>query len=212
MPIKYSCFISYRSPSVKIAKKFQADLEEELGNFITLPVFRDEKEIDGGDFFDNVMALALCESVCMITLYTPTYFDEQSTYCSREYKAMEILEEKRLGILGLPKNKQKHGLIIPVLYRGNKKVPESIKGKRHCYDFVDWDSCGEANLDNPEYKQAIIRIAEYIRDRYDELLLVEKEIITECDMFSFPIASEIMDWIKTMLPPRPILPVREEIK
>ena len=211
MSIKYSCFISYRSPSAELAQEFHSYLESELSHWIPLPIYRDETRLHGGDFYNQELALALCESACMIIIFTPTYFDKISTYCAREYKAMELLEEKRLDTLGFPKNRR-HGLIIPVVYRGNTKVPDNIKNKRHFYDFVNWDISGKANLKNPEYKRDINDIAEYIRERYDELCVVEDEISSECNLFNFPSDVEISDWLESMLPPKPKLPGWTEIK
>ena len=111
MPLKYSCFISYRSRSVELARDFQESLDRELRHWTTLPIYRDEVRLDGGDFYNRELALALCQSACMVMIYTPTYFDLESTYCAREYRAMEILESTRLELLGQERNYQ-HGLII----------------------------------------------------------------------------------------------------
>ena len=50
MPIKYSCFISYRSPSVDLARDFHSSLDRELRHWTTLPICRDETRLRGGEF------------------------------------------------------------------------------------------------------------------------------------------------------------------
>ncbi|MBI3302336.1 MAG: hypothetical protein HYZ72_09725 [Deltaproteobacteria bacterium] len=53
----------------------------------------------GSEFFNKKIEKALCESVCMIVVFTPTYFSGTHFYCVREYKAMVELEKRRLGSL-----------------------------------------------------------------------------------------------------------------
>ena len=97
MPLVYSCFISYRHDYVQIAEDFQDALENELSLLINLPVYRDEERLQGGDFYNSRLAKALCRSACMVMIYTPRYFDARSTYCAREFRAMELLEEDRIS-------------------------------------------------------------------------------------------------------------------
>ncbi|HET9909818.1 MAG TPA: TIR domain-containing protein, partial [Anaerolineales bacterium] len=83
MPIKYSCFISYKHDSVNIARDFQDALENEISLLLNLPVYRDEERLHAGDFFNSALAQALCQSACMVMIYIPRYFDKASTYCAR---------------------------------------------------------------------------------------------------------------------------------
>lgn len=211
MPLQYSCFISYRHSQDDITEDLVSSLKTELSRWIDMEIYVDKGRLKGGDFFNNELARALCESVCLIVVYTPTYFSKKNTYCAREYKAMELLEEQRLNTLGLPKNKQ-HGLIIPIVYRGDKKLPEIIKNERQYYLFEAFQISGRDNLDNPEYAQEIREIAEYIEERFEELKAIEDEICLPCETIDFPAEVEIYDWLENMLPPKPRLPGREEIK
>lgn len=211
MPLRYSCFISYRHrPDDDIVPGLVSSLQKELSLWLDMDVYIDKERLEGGDFFNNELARALCESVCLIVVYTPTYFSKQHTYCAREYKAMEELEEQRLHELGLPKNKQ-HGLIIPIVYRGEEKLPENIKKDRNYHLFEAFQVSGRDNLKNPEYAEKIKEIAEYIGKRCDELQVVEDNVCAGCDTFSFPTEHDISSWIEDMLPPKPILPGREEV-
>jgi RHS repeat-associated protein len=56
--------------------------------------------------------------------------------CAREYKAMVELEQRRLRSIGQGLDRT-HGLIIPVIFRGEKTLPAEIKDQRLCYDFAD---------------------------------------------------------------------------
>jgi hypothetical protein len=206
MPIKYSCFISYRRHSAEYAREFHSSLERELRLWTTLPIYRDETRLSGGDFFNRELALALCESACMVMIYTPTYFDRDSTYCAREFKAMEILEAKRHEILGGRRN-DKHGLIIPVIYRGWNYLPSPISNLRHSYKF-EFSVCGKSYLKRKEYQESIEKIAEYIYLRCNELNATGNDPCGDCDIFDIPAIDEISTWLPHLLPPTPVFPGR----
>ncbi len=212
MPLQYSCFISYRHTQDDITQRLGSHLKREISRMLDMEVYVDQERLQGGDFFNNKLARALCESVCLVVVYTPTYFSQRHTYCAREYKAMELLEEKRLRALrrsGLPKN-HGHGLIIPIVYRGKKELPESIKSNRQCHVFEDYQISGTDNLENPEYLKEITEIAEYIKARHHELRKVEKDICKFCDVMGFPTEADISDWLESMLTPKLTFPGRRK--
>jgi hypothetical protein len=171
MPPKYLCFISYASPN----RDFVYDLEEALGKeleryvrgkeILDNGIFIDNNRIHGGDFPDEAIRQAICKSVCMIMVYTPSYFNEDYTYCTREFKGMEHLEEHRLSILTDPELKT-HGLIIPVVFRGRDYLPEEIKKIRCQYDFSNYYSCYKRISKHPTYARAITELAQYIHNIY----------------------------------------------
>src|SRR5258706_4971579 len=208
MPLQYSCFISYRHSQDDITQDLASSLKTELSRWLDMEVYVDKGRLKGGDFFNDELAKALCESVCLIVVYTPTYFSKKSTYCAREYKAMESLEEQRIHVLGFQKNKQ-HGLIIPIVYRGDKKLSENIKNERQYHLFEAFQISGRDNLDNQEYAEKIKEIAEYIEERCEELRIVEDDVCACCDTLAFPTDHDISDWLENMLPPKPKLPGRE---
>jgi hypothetical protein len=64
-------------------------------------LFVDTEQLGGGDDLDRKIARAMCESVCMILIYTPKY--EAHAYTRREYAAMRLLEAERgSGTLAQP--------------------------------------------------------------------------------------------------------------
>src|SRR5262245_13808013 len=103
MAINYACFISYRHGQSQLSERIISDLATALSNELSLytskKVYVDRERLKGGDFYNEHLARALCESACMIMVFTPTYFDEQSTFCAREFKAMEFLEAKRSQLI-----------------------------------------------------------------------------------------------------------------
>ena len=117
MPFKNACFLSYRHGQFPLMRNFVVQfhdaLASELETLTDLPVYQDSKRLQGGDFFNQQLSRSLCESVCMIMIYTPTYFSPDHLYCAREYVAMKDLEIKRLRRISA----QGHGLIIPVVWR-----------------------------------------------------------------------------------------------
>jgi hypothetical protein len=208
MPLSYSCFISYRRDSVRIAKDFQDALETELSLLLNLPVYRDEERLEGGDFFNNKLEQALCRSACMVMIYIPKYFDEESTYCAREFKAMELLEEDRLtklkahGIVG------DSGLIIPIIYRGRDFMPVYVSGNRNYYDFESY-YLGGRTYKRKEYLLSVKQIANYIFNRCIELNSLSVDPCNGCETFSLPREEELDGWLDELLPPHPIFPGRE---
>jgi hypothetical protein len=122
----------------------------------------------------------------MIMVYTPTYFDKEHTYCAREFRAMEKIEIVRHRLLG--DSSDDHGLIIPVIYRGNRFLHPYIKDKRTWYDFSGYipGKNGENSLETHQtYAPQIKQIAEYVYERYIELKELW-DIPTNCKKFHFP--------------------------
>lgn len=84
MPLQYSCFVSYRHSQDDIVQELVASLKRELSRWLDMDVYVDKERLKGGMLFNRELAKALCESVCLIVVYTPTYFSEKkSLLCSR---------------------------------------------------------------------------------------------------------------------------------
>jgi hypothetical protein len=140
-----------------------------------LPIYRDVT--DGEGFYNDNFALALCESACLVVVYTINYFKDngKSTYCAREYKAMEEIEANRLKLLRQTQNVQ-HSLIIPVIFREDEEsgVPALITKNRHCYNLSKISTCNYKNTN--EYKECMAKIAIYINQRSHEINTLEHDI------------------------------------
>lgn len=203
MAIKYSCFISYRHGQSQLAERIINDLCLALTNELELltgmEIFVDRERLKGGDFYKEELAKAICESVCMIMVFTPTYFDNQSPFCAREYKAMERLEEERLKVLKRFTDK-KCGFIIPIVFRGERSLPESIRGNRHYYNFGDFLLCDAEIGKHPAYAKKIKEIAETIFNVYEMLMGLPEDPCNGCDQFSLPSEEDVRPWLESINP------------
>src|SRR6185295_10576776 len=166
MPLQHACFISYRHPQIeneamraqaeKIVTTFKDSLDYQLQWYTNMRSWLDVRSLKGGQKFDAVLAENFCKSVCMISLYWPTYFDPTHTYCAREYRGMELLEQKRKQLL--PVNEHKDGLIIPVIIKGADYFPQYVKDTTQYHDFS-----GLKPWDPPLYRHR------KYADKFDEL-------------------------------------------
>jgi len=209
MPPRNACFISFRHGQHELTQRFvaelhaglSAELEIQLGRDVG--VFLDETRLQGGDFFNEAIAEQLCESSCLVMIYTPSYFDLAHTYCAREYKAMLGLEAARLAKLQLDRT---HGLIIPVVFRGGKHMPKEIRDVRHCHDFAGFLLTNRNLARHPRYAPAIQEMAEYISDRHRELATIQNG----CRDFRLPSEDEIRPWLATAVATPMKLPGRTD--
>ena len=200
MPFKYSCFISFKHGRRRLSKAIVEQLLEALESEIELitdhEIFIDWEKIKGGDLYEKVLSNALCQSACMVLVYTPSYFNEKSTFCAREYQAMEILEKYRLRLLN-SSTTSKHGLIIPVVFRGEERLPNFIRDRRHYYDFQSFSLSSSKISEHPEFSRQIKELAKYICDRLDDLSSLSEDVCKDCDGFSLPTEQDASAWVKS---------------
>ena len=199
MAIKYSCFISYRHGQRQLSERIINDLSLALTNELELftdkEIFIDRERLKGGDFYNEELARAICESVCMIVVFTPRYFDYKSPFCAREFKAMEKLEEARLKVIQKFTSK-KIGFIIPIIFRGEKSLPDSIRNSRHYYDFGEFSLCDVEIGKHPDYAKKIKEIAETIFGIYELLVSLPEDSCSGCDKFSLPPEEGVRQWLE----------------
>ena len=135
MAFKHACFISYCHGQHDLIKGFidqlKSALKAELETLLDEDVYIDEERLKPGYKHEESLTRAICESVCMIVVYSPRY--ERHEYCMREYEAMVKLEEGRRKLLG-PAGRGR-GFIIPVILRGGDDVPPRIREHLHYADF-----------------------------------------------------------------------------
>src|SRR3954447_18759174 len=102
MAFKYSCFISYCHGQEELMKGFMDQLKRalkaELEPLLDEEVYIDDERLKPGSLYNEALASAICESICMIVVYSPRY--ERHEYCRREFAAMESLEQPRKQMLG----------------------------------------------------------------------------------------------------------------
>jgi hypothetical protein len=198
VPYEYCCFVSYPHGQddvlVPFVNDFVTGLEREIKTQTYKKVWSD-KFLKGGHRVDEEIGPDLCKSACMILFYTPLYFDTEHTYCARELKAMQDLEEQRMQTI---KDKGK-GLIIPVILRGVKRFPSSLKEKRKYWDF------SRKLLNKPDdkiqemYAQEISEIAEYILDQCDLLEQDTQQVAHNCETYRLPSAEDAKTFVEIVI-------------
>lgn len=211
MNFKNACFFSYRHRPGKEYANWIDDIHGHLSDQVALylstqGVFRDTSRLAGGDLLDPSIAQELCESVCMVMVYVPAYFDDQFTYCAREFKAMQALESQRLKKLSA--STRSHGLIIPIVCRGWSAFPGEISRERVAYNFEPYLLEKDKISKHPKGKLELKRIAEYIYNRVNDLQPIADEACQECPNFNLPSENEIANWVREVKSPKPLLPGR----
>jgi hypothetical protein len=189
LAFKYSCFISYAAGEGDLTRKFIHELHKALASSIEpwlkdLPVYIDRQRIMPGYRYNSALAHALCQSVCMVLIHTPSYWSPVS-YCIREYRAMCELEERRYTMLGL--SNPELGMIIPVLFRGHKgQLPHSIRGHIHCLDFSRFTTASAAISRNSVYISGIEEIATFIWELHQQYQKEGLDLTSDCSDFVLP--------------------------
>jgi len=193
-----------------IINQLYSALENEVRQLVDLPVCVDHDRLKPGYLYNEALALELCYSVCLVMVYTPTYFDKDHTYCTREFKGMEQLEAERLRRVTLGPEARSRGLIIPVVFRGVTRLPGEISQKRHYEDFEKF-ALGEPRLSrHPKFKGRIRVIAEYIAERHETLKSCGADACGECANFQLPSDDDVREWLKTAAPKPLEFPGHEE--
>jgi hypothetical protein len=119
---KYACFVSYCHGQYELMTSFidqlKSALDAYLDPLLDEGVFIDTGRLLPGYKYNETLAQAICQSVCMVVVYSPKY--ERHDYCVREYEAMVKLEGSRRALLGAAG--QGRGFIIPVILRGSDNI------------------------------------------------------------------------------------------
>lgn len=197
---KYACFLSYRHGQGAIKQRFieqfQLALSAELELFRGEKIFIDLERLKGGDFYNPALARAVFESASMVVVYHPNYFDALHPYCAREFRGMRNLETERLA--GLPNAEDKnHGLIIPVVLRGEKSIPSELVSHRQYEDFSKFLLLDEDLSRHPQYAPKIKGIAEYI-DQRCQCLEAAGIPFGDANNFQLPDENETRGWIRNL--------------
>ena len=207
---RHGCYVSYRRDQA-IVQRFVKDLAQglsyELAPLLDLGVFVDQSFVDRSDSdagaHFEMIADAMCHSVCMIVVFTPTYFSKSNSYCAREFLAMEQIERKRMSHLG--QKMDPHRLIIPVVLRGADQLPTQMRD-RWVLNFDRYLLGDNKVFRSPGFQKSIRDLAEYIFDRYRVFDQHQLDPDKECQGFRLPSTEEARDWLQSlpaMAPPSP---------
>lgn len=186
--IRYGCFFSYAHGQHAHMSKFKDDLVDALQCYLEPhldnedELFIDSEQLGGGDDLDQRIAQAMCESVCMILLYTPKY--EAHAYTRREFAAMQLIESERSKWYTLPSH-----LIIPVIMtRHPDGLPRQITEPGMYVDFSGYTLASGDLKANPAYLPDIGRIVLRIAAHY-QLLKRSTPPGHDCGRFVLPAAA-----------------------
>ncbi|MBN2089215.1 toll/interleukin-1 receptor domain-containing protein [candidate division KSB1 bacterium] len=194
-------------------ERFVDDLYEALHNEVLLltgmDVFLDKTRLAGGEFYNVKLAKSLCQSICLIMIFTPQYFSTNHPYCAREYKAMELLEKARLKNIN-NNNLPTSGYIIPIILRRGTELPVEIITNRQYYNFSNFMLRDEPLKMHRDYDKIIRDIADYIYQRYLEFENAGTDPCEVCENFELPSEVSIKDWLETVKSTPAPFPGRKE--
>jgi hypothetical protein len=184
---KHACFISYCRPQHELLKGFigqlKRALDAELESYLDEKVFIDDVDVGPGDKHAEVLARAICESVCMIVVWSPRY--DRHPYCLREFEAMRMIEERRRQLLG-PSRAHGTGFIVSVIVRGADAVPDRIRQQDTYCDFSTFTLAMPDIIRNPEYVNSVRGIAAKIHRLYDLFQTSNLDPCGSCLEFTLP--------------------------
>ena len=191
---KYACFVSYCHGQHDLVKSFidqlKSALKSELEPLLDEELYIDEERLKPGFVYNEALAQAICQSVCMVVVYSPKY--ERHEYCVREYEAMAKLEDARRALLGHAARGR--GFIIPVILRGGDDIPARIRQHAHYSDFSKFTLATPRIASNPDYVEEIRKIAQVIYDHYKAFRDVGARPCEECVTFALPPPTAVTQW------------------
>jgi len=207
--IRYACFISYPGSSQSglikdFATQLKQGLEDHLSPYMNKGIYMDIERLEPSSSIKEQIPTAICQSVCMIVIYTPIY--EEVPHCLQEFLAMEKIERQRIQILEKTFGKHYRGkrMIIPIILRGVlDDLPDKIKETQY-FDVSKYVL--EANLNrSPSYTKTLDEIAVSINEIYKDLKQLESRGLgINCDSFEFPSEHEALEnWKEQSSQPQP---------
>jgi len=132
-----------------------------LDDYSSLPIFKDDRSIEVGDKIDPAIAQALCQSVCMVLIYTPNYLSEEKPYCASELEAVLRLEKERLAKIS--EVNPKTSLLLTIILRGDRKELPQVLKDRENEDFSAFALHTTEIRRNKKFSPQIQQIAKKIK-------------------------------------------------
>ncbi len=117
----YDVFFSYKRHGQtaewtrRVHEHLKLWLSEEIGR--VAEIFFDVELIETGDHWPDTLRLALTQSRCMVSVWSPLYF--QSSWCLSEWRS--FLHRETLANVG------SHGLIAPVRFHDGEHFPPEAR-------------------------------------------------------------------------------------
>jgi len=196
----YPCFISFRHFDDAISEAFINQFVDCLKGYLNPLVgkdpFVDFKRMEPGYSLQPALANALCNSACMVVIWSPQYFNEEHLWCAMEYKAMIELEKKRLSLL--PAHEQFKKLIIPVIYKGSKYYPADLEDSTLYLNLEKFSLYETEMIKNKNFATEIERLANYIYDRIRVFNKITPAPWGNCGQFQLPSKQDAIDFVQNM--------------
>jgi len=191
---KHACFVSYVHGQHDLVNSFITQLTTALSNeleaWLDEQIYIDRDRLEPGDKHETRLAQAICESICLLVVYSPRY--ERHEYCMREFAAMQRVEARRLALLGPAA--QGRGFIIPILLRGGDRVPKEIREHIHFVDFSRFTLATPDIARNPDYIEPVARIAKVIFEHAEAFRERALDPCAACTEFRLADHAEVADW------------------
>ncbi len=190
---QHACFLSYRNGDRNdpldllnnFAEQIYEALSSELRTQLDLdePIFWDVQSLQGGYILNPHIASAICQSTCMIIIFTRNYLSEKNLFCAAEFYGMLECEANRFQKMNLV-NPNK-GMIISIALRNPNLVPDILR-KRLFYDFSKFTLADIQIRQNPNYVSKIQEIAQFIAQWHDEMQPLENDLCSNCPAYRLP--------------------------
>jgi len=196
MAIKHAAFLSYCHGQGELMRRFVIDVHEALTSslepYMAEPVFLDQERLRPGYQFNEQLATAICESLCLVAVVVPRYFE--SGYCLQELEAMKRLEQRRFSAMG-PTAPASGGLIVPIVLRGSlPDLPAALREHPHLADFTTFSTADRQLAKSRRFAQKIDSIAAFIADLKKGSLHHEDAFGHPCADFRLPSEAESEEW------------------
>jgi hypothetical protein len=187
----------------RFVRELRSAIDTYAHPYLDEPAFLDEAKLRGGQYWEPALAQAICQSLCMVVVYTPQYERPLHHCCQREYAAMEKLAEQRLAQIRSAVDN--HSLIIPIILRGDiDNLPPKIK-ERQYIDFRPFTLASR----NISKNSKLVRKVQEIVDTINRLLQAfeslpeAEEPWKDCAQFTIPEEGEVAPWRPPKIPPFP---------
>lgn len=180
---EYHLFLSYSrkgNSSTWLRNHFQPLLTDLLiGLMDEHPKIFVDDQIESGSAWPESLANALHRSRCLVSLWTPPYF--QSKWCMAEWHSFRK-RERELG-LGTPENPA--GLVYPIVYSDRDCFPDEAKRTQY------------RDLSKFNYPELVFKESKLYLEFHDEVQKIAEELTT--------LFKRTPDWDQNWKPVRPEL-------
>lgn len=172
----------------RFVEEFKQALSSSIEPYMDIEPFIDYEQLGPGYRYNDALAQAICESICMVSIVVPKYF--KRGYCIQELVTMEKIQKIRTNKIG-QHALENRGLIIPIVLRGKvENLPEKMKKHIHCCDFSKFKTSSPKICETDPFVDKIDKIAEYIFDLHELFMKDDSLVNFSCERFKFAKVNE----------------------